>query len=278
MRVSVVQMSPGAAKADNIAQARRLIEDAVAADRPDMVSLPEMWTCLGGDRATKMAEAEALPAAGSNMPGGAAYEFLREVARTRGVHVHGGSLGEAADGKLYNTTVVFGPGGDELARYRKIHLFDITTPDGTGYRESSMYGAGGEVVTFAAGGVTVGLAVCYDLRFPELFLALRRRGAELVFLPSAFTVPTGRDHWEVLIRARAIETQCWMAAPATWGVHRDAKGEARQTYGRSMVVDPWGTVVAQMSDGVGWSTARIDPELTRRTRANMPVLEHRRLV
>ena len=111
MRVSVVQMSPGAAKADNITQARRLIEDAVAADRPDMVSLPEMWTCLGGDRATKMAEAEALPAAGSNMPGGAAYEFLREVARTRGVHVHGGSLGEAADGKLYNTTVVFGRAG-----------------------------------------------------------------------------------------------------------------------------------------------------------------------
>lgn len=277
MRVTVVQMNPGPVKADNIAQAGRLVDAAVAADRPDLVTLPEMWTCLGGDRATKLAEAEALPAAGSNAPGGAAYEFLRELARTRGIHVHGGSVGEAADGTLYNTTVVFSPDGAELGRYRKIHLFDITTPDGTGYRESSMYGAGSSVVTCRAGGVTVGLAVCYDVRFPELFLALRRAGAELIVLPSAFTVATGRDHWEVLIRARAIETQCWIAAPATWGGHRDAKGELRHTYGRSLIADPWGTVVAQVSDGLGWTTARVDPELTRRTRANMPVMEHRRL-
>jgi nitrilase len=277
MRVSVIQMSPGSAKAENIDQARTLIDGALLDDRPDIVSLPEMWTCLGGNRAAKLAEAEALPAPGSNEPGGAAYEFLRGVARARKVHVHGGSLGEAADGKLYNTTVVFDPQGAELARYRKIHLFDIVTPDGTGYRESSTYGSGSDVVTFTADGIKVGLAICYDLRFPELFLDLRRQGAELIFLPSAFTVPTGRDHWEVLIRARAIETQCWFAAPATWGVHRDAKGEARLTYGRSIVVDPWGTVVAQVSDGIGWSTATIDPALTKRTRANMPLMEHRRL-
>ena len=277
MRVSVIQMSPGSAKAENIDQARTLIDGAVLDDRPDIVSLPEMWTCLGGNRATKLAEAEALPPPGSNEPGGAAYEFLRGIARTHKLHVHGGSLGEAVDGTLFNTTVVFDPQGAELARYRKIHLFDIVTPDGTGYRESSTYGGGSNVVTYTAGGVKVGLAICYDLRFPELFLELRRQGAELIFLPSAFTVPTGRDHWEVLIRARAIETQCWMAAPATWGVHRDAKGEARLTYGRSLVVDPWGTVVAQVSDGIGWSTATIDPALTERTRANMPVLEHRRL-
>ncbi len=277
MRVSVIQMSPGSAKAENIDQARTLIDGAVLDDRPDIVSLPEMWTCLGGNRATKLAEAEALPPPGSNEPGGAAYEFLRGIARTHKLHVHGGSLGEAADGTLYNTTVVFDPQGTELARYRKIHLFDIVTPDGTGYRESSTYGAGSNVVTYTADGVKVGLAICYDLRFPELFLELRRQGAELIFLPSAFTVPTGRDHWEVLIRARAIETQCWLAAPATWGVHRDAKGEPRLTYGRSLVVDPWGTVVAQVSDGIGWTTATVDPALTERTRANMPVMEHRRL-
>ena len=193
MRVTVVQMNPGSAKADNIAQAQRLLEGAIAADRPDIVSLPEMWTCLGGNRDTKMAEAEPLPPRGSNEPGGPAYEFLRDLARAHGIHVHGGSLGEAADGKLYNTTVVFSPAGAELARYRKIHLFDIVTPDGTGYRESSMYGAGSDVVTFEAGDTRVGLAVCYDVRFPELFLDLRRRGADLIFLPSAFTVPTGRD-------------------------------------------------------------------------------------
>jgi predicted amidohydrolase len=278
MRVSVIQMSPGSVKADNIDQARRLIDAAVRDDRPHLVSLPEMWTCLGGDRATKMAEAEALPPAGRNEPGGPAYEALRSLARAHQITVHGGSLAEAADGKLYNTTVVFGPQGNELARYRKIHLFDIVTPEGTGYRESSTYGAGDAVVSFQADGTTLGLAICYDLRFPELFLALRRTGAEIIFLPSAFTVPTGRDHWEVLIRARAIETQCWMVAPATWGVHRDARNEVRLTYGRSIVVDPWGTVTAQVSDGIGWATARIDPDLTRRTRANMPVLEHRRLV
>ena len=275
MRLSVIQMCPGAEKAANIAQAERLIDEAVTADRPDIVSLPEMWTCLGGDRATKLAEAETLPPPGSNQPGGPAFEALRRIARDRAIHVHGGSLGEAAEGRLFNTTVVFDPQGHELARYRKIHLFDITTPDGTGYRESGTYGAGDEIVTFEAGGVTVGCAICYDLRFPELFLALRRKGAELVFLPSAFTVATGRDHWEVLLRARAIETQCWIAAPATWGQHQDAKGQPRHTFGHSMVIDPWGAVVARVSDGLGWTTARIDPKLTERTRANMPVLEHR---
>ena len=277
MRLSVIQMCPGSDKQANIAQATRLIDQALDADRADLVTLPEMWTCLGGDRATKEAEAEALPAPGSNAPGGAAYEFLRGVARSRGVHVHGGSLAERAEGRLFNTTVVFDPQGAEVARYRKIHLFDITTPDGTGYRESATYGAGSEVVTFEAGGVRLGCAICYDVRFAELFLALRRAGAELIFLPSAFTVATGRDHWDTLIRARAIETQCWFAAPATWGQHRDGKGEPRFTYGHSLVCDPWGTVVAKVSDGLGWTTARIDPEVTRRVRAGMPVLEHRRL-
>ncbi len=277
MRVSVLQMNPSADKAANIAQATRLIDDALAADRPDLVSLPEMWTCLGGDRATKLREAEPLPPPGSNQPGGPAYEWLRRTARERGIHVHGGSLAERVGDRLFNTTVVFDPQGAEAARYRKIHLFDITTPDGAGYRESSIYGAGDDVVTFDAGGVRVGCAICYDLRFPELFLALRRAGAELVLLPSAFTVPTGRDHWEVLIRARAIEAQVWMAAPATWGNHLDAKNQPRATFGHSLVCDPWGHVVANASDGIGWATARIDPALTDRVRRDMPVLEHRRL-
>lgn len=276
MRVSVLQLNPGSDKAANIAQATRLL-DAAATDRPDLVAFPEMWTCLGGDSAAKQAQAEPLPPPGSNQPGGPAYEWLRQAARTRGIHVHGGSMGEQAEDRLFNTTVVFDPQGSEVARYRKMHLFDITTPDGTGYRESSTYGGGQDVVTFDAAGVRVGLAICYDVRFPELFLALRRAGAELILLPAAFTVPTGRDHWEVLIRARAIETQCWMAAPATWGRHLDAKGEPRATFGHSLVCDPWGHVVANVSDGVGWATARIDPALTARVRRDMPVLEHRRL-
>jgi predicted amidohydrolase len=278
MRVSVLQMNPGANKSDNIAQARSLIQNAVEQDRPDIISLPEVWSSLGGDRATRTANAEVLPAKGSNEPGGEAYEFLREAARAAHVHVHGGSIIEQGPEKLFNTTVVFNPDGAEIARYRKMHLFDITAPDGTGYRESSSYGAGEEVVTFQANGVQVGCAICYDIRFPDLFWKLREHGAELIFLPSAFTLATGKDHWEALIRGRAIETQCWFAAPATWGKHLEGKGEPRFTYGHSLVANPWGHVVAQASDGVGWTTARIDHDLTARVRRDMPVLEHRKRI
>jgi nitrilase len=275
MRVSVMQMTPGTDKAANIQQASRLIAAAVEADRPDVVSLPEMWTCLGGNRAIKQEQSETLPEYGSNEPGGAAYEFLRGVARSQRIHVHGGSIAERGSEKLFNTTVVFDPDGAEIARYRKIHMFDIVAPDGRGYRESAVYGAGRELVTYQAQGVTVGCAICYDVRFPEMFLALRRAGAELIFLPSAFTLQTGKDHWEVLIRARAIETQCWLAAPATYGQHLDAAGAARMTYGHSLLCDPWGQVVATVSDGVGWATARIDQTRTERVRRDMPVLDHR---
>jgi len=124
----------------------------------------------------------------------------------------------------------------------------------------------------------VGAAICYDLRFPELFAALRRAGAELIMLPSAFTLQTGKDHWEPLLRARAIETQCWFAAAATWGKHLEgSRGEPRFTYGHSLVCDPWGQVVAQVSDGTGWATARIEPAITARVRRDMPVETHRRL-
>jgi len=278
VRVTVVQMNSGHDKARNIAQASQLIDAASKADRPTLVALPEMWTCLGGNREIKFREAEELPPSGSNAAAGPAYEFLRATARDKGIFVHGGSLAERDGDRLFNTTVVFSPAGLEIARYRKIHLFDITTPDGTGYRESATFGGGSDIVTYQADGVRVGCAICYDVRFPEVFLALRRAGADLVLLPSAFTLQTGKDHWEVLIRARAIETQCWFAAPATWGRHSDATSDTpRFTYGHSLICDPWGNVVAKASDGVGWVTARIDAGLTERVRRDMPVLEHRKL-
>jgi nitrilase len=281
MRVSVIQMSPTADKAQNIAQARALIEGVVASEKPDLVVLPEIWTCLGGDRATKFAAAEALPEEG--MAGGEAYEFLRMAAVRNRIFVHGGSIGELggdlSGDKLFNTSLVFSPDGVELARYRKIHLFDIVTPDGQGYRESATYGAGDEIVNCVIAGTNVGLAICYDLRFPELFLALRRRHVDLIILPAAFTLQTGKDHWEVLIRARAIETQTWFAAAACTGAYLEAStGETRFTYGHSMIVDPWGHVVSRASDGLGWASATIDKTFMARVRANMPVLEHRRLV
>ena len=272
MRLAVIQMNQGSDKAANIAQARRLIEAALATDRPDMVSLPETWTNLGGGREARNAAAETLPEPGGE--GGEAYEFLRAAARAHGILVHGGSIIEKADGRLFNTTVMFGPDGREIARYRKIHLFDITAPDGTGYRESALYGAGTALVCVAAGGVTWGLTICYDMRFAEQFVALRRMGAEAILVPSNFTLQTGKDHWEVLLRARAIETQCWIAAAASHGGYEE-RGVARQVYGHSLICDPWGHVVAKCSDGVGFATARIDNAVTARVRKDMPVLEHR---
>jgi nitrilase len=275
MRTTVVQMSPGHDKAANIAQAERLCEAAVAEDRPDIIALPEIWTCLGGSREDKFNTAEVLPRPGSNEPAGDAYAFLQGLARKHRIHVHGGSIGERAGEKLANTTVVFDPTGVEIARYRKIHLFDITAPDGKEYKESATYTRGAELVTYEANGTKVGCAICYDVRFPELFLKLRQAGAELIFLPAAFTLQTGKDHWETLIRARAIETQCWFAAPACCGPHTEGSGGVRFTYGHSLIADPWGHTVAKVSDGIGFSTARIDHAVTKRVRENMPVLEHR---
>jgi len=274
MRISVIQMNQGSDKAANMASAERLIGAAVEADRPGLVTLPETWTNLGGGRDSRRAAAEVLPPEGSGAEGGPAYELMRGLARRHGIHVHGGSMIEDGGEKLFNTTVVFDPAGREIARYRKIHLFDITGPDGTGYRESALYGAGDRLVLFEAGGVSFGCTICYDLRFAEQYLELRRRGAEAIFVPSNFTLQTGKDHWEVLMRARAIESQCWILAAASFGQYEE-RGAQRSVYGHSLVADPWGHVVAKVSDGIGWATARIDPAVTARVRRDMPVLEHR---
>ncbi len=282
MRISVIQMSPGSIKSDNIAQARRLIEDCVLSDRPDLVVLPEVWSCLGGDRETRFAAAEIIPVIGSNEAGGDAFEFLCHTAATHGIHVHGGSIGERDGDRLLNTSLLIDPSGRLVARYSKIHLFDIVTPGGVGYRESDLYRAGKDVVTAAVTGpfgtVRIGLAICYDLRFGELFHRLRLDGAELIVLPAAFTAETGEAHWETLLRARAIETQSWFAAAGTVGAHYDGTGRPHHTYGHSMVIDPWGVVIARASSGTGWAIGRLDQERTRRIRANMPVMDHRRLL
>ncbi len=282
MRVSVIQMSPGSDKAANIEQAGRLIEACVAEDDPDLIVLPEMWTCLGGTRQDRFAAAETVSRSGLDAGGGGqAFQFLRDSARRHHVHVHGGSIGEQDGDKLLNTSLVFAPSGDLIARYSKMHLFDITTPAGIGYRESDVYRAGDTVVSVELSGrfgrIRLGLAICYDIRFGELFHRLRREGAELILLPAAFTAETGAAHWETLIRARAIDTQCWLAAAATTGQHWDADGRSRLTYGHSMIADPWGVVVAQVPVGQGWTTSRIDQTATARIRTGMPIMEHRRL-
>lgn len=177
--------------------------------------------------------------------------------------------------RCYNTSVVFGPNGDRLASYRKIHLFDVDVPGGLCIRESDTVAAGEELKVIETPFGVLGLSICYDLRFPEMYRALRDAGAEILLVPSAFTATTGKDHWHALLRARAIETQCWVMAPGQWGRH-DAEGK-RQSYGHSLIVDPWGTVVADKGHGEGLCLATIDRERCAQVRRSIPVSEHRRV-
>jgi nitrilase len=271
MKVALIQMNSVADKPANLAQARGLIEQACAQERPDWIGLPEVFDFLGGAREEKFAAAEVLRE-------GPAYKLAAELAAKHGVFIHAGSILERNPGgaSLSNTTVVFDRKGREIALYRKIHMFDVVTPDGAAYRESALFTPGAELATYQAEGFTFGCAICYDLRFPALFQALSARGVDVIVLPAAFTLLTGKDHWEVLCRARAIETQSYFLAPAQIGAHR-IKDETRHTYGHSLVCDPWGHVLAKASDAPGFVTARLDRDLIARTRAANPVASQRRL-
>jgi nitrilase len=270
MKVSIIQMNSISDKAANIAAAEALIERAVSEERPDWVLLPEFFDWAGGSKADKLANAETLP-------GGPAYTMARAQAVKHRIFVHAGSIMERIEGeeRIHNTSVVFNRGGEEIARYRKIHLFDVTTPDGASYKESQTVKAGDQVVTYDCEGVTIGCSICYDLRFPDLFQALAEKGAEIIALPAAFTLQTGKDHWEVLLRARAIETEAYVCASAQTGSFT-VGNEQRRTYGHSLVADPWGHVVAKASDGVGIVSARLDMGQVERVRGLIPVAEHRR--
>jgi deaminated glutathione amidase len=269
MKVSLVQMNSISDKAANIAAAKALIERAVAEESPDWVLLPEQFDWAGGGRADKLANAEA-------MPGGPAYAMAQALAQRHGIFIHAGSIMERIEGedRIHNTSVVFNRRGEEIARYRKIHLFDVTTPDGVSYKESAGVKPGDTVTTYDCEGVTIGCSICYDLRFPDLFQALAEKGAQIIALPAAFTLQTGKDHWETLLRARAIETQTYVCASAQTGSFTTGN-EQRQTYGHSLVADPWGHVVAMASDGVGLVSTRIDPAVIAKVRQMIPVASHR---
>lgn len=269
MRVCVVQMNSTNDKSANLAQAQTLVEQAVQDDRPDLILLPEVWAFQGGTPAERQAAAETVP-------GGEGYRLLQALAARHGVFLHGGSFLERVKGeaRLFNTTVVFDRAGREIARYRKIHLFDIVAPDGREYRESSYVGRGQDLVAYDAEGVKVGCSICYDLRFGELYRKLAGMGAEILMVPAAFTLQTGKDHWEILLRARAIETQCYVAAAAQVGAFSTGK-DVRHNWGHSMIVDPWGKVLVQVSDRPGFATARLDPAYLGWVRELIPVHQHR---
>jgi nitrilase len=269
MKISLIQMNSVDDKAANIEAATALIEKAVAEEAPDWVCLPECFDFMGGHRAEKFAAAEKLP-------NGPAYRAMQSLAQKHKIFIHAGSILEKPEAgeRIHNTTIVFDRSGAEVARYRKIHMFDVTTPDGAQYRESNSFAPGEAVVTYRCEDIIVGCSICYDLRFPALFQALVARGAQMIALPSAFTQQTGKDHWEVLCRARAIETQTYFCAPAQTGPHKIG-GETRLTYGHSLVVDPWGHVIAKASDRVGIVSTRIDLSYVDQVRRQIPVAQHK---
>lgn len=264
MKVAQIQMNSQGDKSANLARAKRLIEAAVEVEKPDLVVLPEYYACLGVTPADFHASAETFP-------DGDSYRLMRGLAKEHRVTVHAGSVVERDGNRFHNTTVVFGPDGDERARYRKIHLFDVDVPGGLRYRESETIARGEDVVTYGVDGFTVGCSICYDLRFPELFRKLRDRGAEAIVLPAAFTSQTGKDHWEVLARARAIETQTYFLATGQVFTHADG---AKACHGHTMTIDPWGHVVARCSDRVGFIGTRLDKDYLEQVRRNLPVADH----
>jgi predicted amidohydrolase len=269
LRVAVVQVSSQEDVAKNLARATELALSA-SGEGAKLLVLPENFAYMGSEEGRR-GVAERLDGDAR----GPIVSSLVELARRSGAYVVAGGMPERSDDpdRPFNTCAAFAPDGSLVGRYRKVHLFDVEVGDGQRYRESAstMPGTGAVVVSIL--GFKVGLSVCYDVRFPELYRKLADQGAEIIVVPAAFTLATGKDHWHVLLRARAIESQSYLAAAGQWGVHpRD-----RRTYGKSLVADPWGDVIAQCSDGEGYAVATVDRRRLESVRTNLPSLRHRRL-
>lgn len=267
IRLAAVQMCSRQDRDDNLTRTKALLEEA-AGQGAQLIALPENFSFLDRE-GNKLQVVEDLTT-------GPSVQLLRAVASSHGVVIVGGSIPlRASDGdRVTNTTLVFDASGAIIARYDKIHLFDISLDDENTFQESKYIEPGEDLVTFERLGCTMGLSICYDLRFPELYRQLMLRGAKVLFIPAAFTMHTGKDHWEVLIRARAIENQCYVVAPAQYGRHN----ERRESYGHTIIVDPWGHVIGRAQDREGVLIADIDLAFLDDIRRRLPCLEHARLL
>jgi deaminated glutathione amidase len=263
---AAVQLTSTSDEEANWASARALVERA-AAHGASFVATPENTNYLG-PHAEKIKRAEPLD--------GPTCRRFGDLARGLGIHLLLGSFNERSDepGRCFNTSVLFSPEGEILATYRKMHLFDIDIPEAR-FAESATCKPGDALVVVPTDLGVLGLSICYDLRFPELYRRLAEDGAEILAVPSAFTLATGKDHWEPLLRARAIENQCYVIAAAQHGKHDD--GGLRESWGHAMIIDPWGLPIGTASDGPGFALADIDLDRLARIRRSMPVFQHRRL-
>jgi predicted amidohydrolase len=263
-RVATIQMISTPQVEENIATARRLIADA-AKQGASLVLLPEYWAAMGMQETDKLALAEQLD-------GGPIQAFMAGIAREQKVWLIGGTLAMAAaqEGKVLNSMMVYDPQGQRVQRYDKIHLFNFSR-GAESYDEARTIAPGAEVASFDAPFGKVGLSVCYDLRFPELYRALG--DCSLIVVPAAFTYTTGKAHWEILLRARAIENQCYVLAAAQGGRHQNG----RSTWGHSMLIDPWGDIKVVLPEGEGLVIGEIEPHYLTGIRENLPALKHRKL-
>ena len=267
VRIALFQSCTGIDPQDNAGRLKAAVAQAAAAGA-EMLFTPEMSGLLDRDSAraaTRLrseAEDEVLAA-------------CRQAAQEHGLWVHLGSLAVRSGDKIANRAFVIDAGGEVRTSYDKMHLFDVDLPTGESWRESAVYTAGeGPVLVEGTPAGRLGLTICYDLRFPALFAALAEAGAEVIAVPAAFTVPTGRAHWETLLRARAIEAGVFVVAAAQSGQHEDG----RATYGHSLVVDPWGETLLDMGEGTGVSCVEIDPQRIGEVRSRLPALRHRRAI
>ena len=268
MRIAVVQMASGSILQGNMLEAEKLIKSAVE-DGADVVVLPENFGMITAR------EGEILKF-GESYGDGPLQNFLSEQAAKNGIYLVGGTLPIKSEhsNKIRNTLLVFNPQGVCVSRYDKIHLFDVLLPNGDEqYHESNMFEPGEDIVVLEIGEIKLGLAICYDLRFPELFRALVDKGADVIVLPAAFTAVTGKAHWHTLIKSRAIENLCYMAASAQGGYHVNG----RETYGHSLIVDPWGKVIDEIETGPGYAIADINLSQQQQIRERFPVLSHRKI-
>ena len=261
LTIGLAQLNTGDAKEANLQAALAAITD-LSGQGAELIILPEHSDFIGPD-GDKAAQAEPID-------NSFYLEKIRECAAELECYVHLGSYLEKDGDRIYNCGVVFDSAGELIAKYRKLHLFDVEIPGGKKYLESAVISPGEETVLFSIRGFTFGMTTCYDLRFPELFRRLALKGANVILLPAAFTMQTGRDHWEILLRARAIENLCWMVGVGQWG----EAPPNHLCYGRSMVVNPWGLVTAQAPDGVTTLTAKIDLQSVEETRTRFPALDH----
>ncbi|NWF60731.1 MAG: carbon-nitrogen hydrolase family protein [Fischerella sp.] len=262
---AAIQMTSVPDLEKNLAQAEELIDLAVH-QGAELVGLPENFPFMGEEK-DKLAQADAI-----------AHKteiFLKTMAQRYQITILGGGFPVPVEGtgKVYNTALLLDPNGQELLRYHKVHLFDVNVPDGNTYRESSTVMAGKELPSIYCGEKlgNLGLSVCYDVRFPELYRHLASKGADVMFVPAAFTAFTGKDHWQVLLQARAIENTCYVIAPAQTGLNYNR----RQTHGHAMIIDPWGMILADAGEKPGVAIAEINPSRLEQVRRQMPSLQHR---